>query len=422
MKKFFTKASKENNLDLQQSFIGKIYTIAGAQYVVEEVIAEGGFAIVFLVKSCSTGKKFALKRMFVNNEQDLAVCKREIQIYSSLSGHKNIITFINSAITRMPGSIFEVLILMQYYKGSLINQMNEKVQCGGYTEEELVKIFCDICEAVSRLHHCQTPIVHRDLKVENILIDDDEGTYLLCDFGSATAKFINPMQAGVQQVEDELAKYTTLSYRSPEMVDLYSGKVISTKADIWALGCMFYKLCYFVSPFADSALAIQSGNYTVPEPFKYSPDIVGLLRYMMTVDPNERPDIYQVSYLVFKFSGLECPVQNLYNSPIPCLNKVPTPVPQKPPVDATRSRSRQQTPSNAESTTSVIPRERPKGNVVSTSSKPNLPLLNPVAATPRRKKPAPEGPSIPAATESSLGNIGTNASGSQGNQQVTQKN
>lgn len=36
---------------------------------------------------------------------------------SSLSGHKNIITFINSAITRMPGSIFEVLILMQYYKG-----------------------------------------------------------------------------------------------------------------------------------------------------------------------------------------------------------------------------------------------------------------------------------------------------------------
>lgn len=43
MKKFFTKASKENNLDLQQSFIGKIYTIAGAQYVVEEVIAEGCF-------------------------------------------------------------------------------------------------------------------------------------------------------------------------------------------------------------------------------------------------------------------------------------------------------------------------------------------------------------------------------------------
>ena len=40
---------------------------------------------------------------------------------------------------------------------------------------------------------------------------------------------------------------------------------------------MFFKLCYFVSPFADSALAIQSGNYTIPEPFKYSPDIVGLL-------------------------------------------------------------------------------------------------------------------------------------------------
>ena len=35
----------------------------------------------------------------------------------------------------------------------------------GFTEEEVLAIFCDICKAVSRLHHCQTPIIHRDLKV-----------------------------------------------------------------------------------------------------------------------------------------------------------------------------------------------------------------------------------------------------------------
>ena len=40
----------------------------------------GGFAIVFLVRSNSTGQRLALKRMFVNNEHDLNVCKREIQI------------------------------------------------------------------------------------------------------------------------------------------------------------------------------------------------------------------------------------------------------------------------------------------------------------------------------------------------------
>lgn len=34
-------------------------------------------------------------------------------------------------------------------------------------------------------------------------------------------------------VEEEIKKYTTLSYRAPEMVDMYCGKPITTKADIW---------------------------------------------------------------------------------------------------------------------------------------------------------------------------------------------
>ena len=50
----------------------------------EEVIAEGGFGVVFLVKAVKdSSSKFALKRMFVNNEKDLAICKREINIVVS---------------------------------------------------------------------------------------------------------------------------------------------------------------------------------------------------------------------------------------------------------------------------------------------------------------------------------------------------
>ena len=53
----------------------------------EETIAEGGFGVVFLVKGHakkeSSDQKFALKRIFVNNEKDLAVCKREISIVVS---------------------------------------------------------------------------------------------------------------------------------------------------------------------------------------------------------------------------------------------------------------------------------------------------------------------------------------------------
>ena len=60
-------------------------------------------------------------------------------------------------------------------------------------------------------------------QVENILKSDD-GNYVLCDFGSATAKVLDPNKMGITSVEEEMKKYTTLSYRSPEMIDLYSGK------------------------------------------------------------------------------------------------------------------------------------------------------------------------------------------------------
>lgn len=72
------------------------------------------------------------------------------------------------------------------------------------------------------------------MQVENILIGD-KGHYVICDFGSATGRVLNSAIMGVPVVEDEIKKYTTLSYRAPEMVDMYCGKPITTKSDIWVL-------------------------------------------------------------------------------------------------------------------------------------------------------------------------------------------
>lgn len=108
----------------------------------------GGFAMVFIVKANSGGTRYALKRMYVNNEHDLNVSRREIQIavsfsfsiiffiniykscifsvQSNLNGHKNIIGYIDSSITHKGNGVYEVLLLMPYCKTNVLNMMNSR--------------------------------------------------------------------------------------------------------------------------------------------------------------------------------------------------------------------------------------------------------------------------------------------------------
>ncbi|XP_012731836.2 AP2-associated protein kinase 1 [Fundulus heteroclitus] len=363
------------------NFIGRAFTVGRHQVTVEEIIAEGGFAIVFLVKT-NQGVRCALKRMYVNNEHDLQVCKREIQIMKDLVGHKNIVGYLDSSITAMGSrDVWEVLILMDYCKGGqVVNLMNQRLQTG-FTESEVLQIFCDTCDAVSRLHQRKAPIVHRDLKVENILLHD-KGHYVLCDFGSATNKFQNPQTEGVATVEEEIKKYTTLSYRAPEMVNLYNNKIITTKADIWALGCLLYKLCFFTLPFGESQVAICDGSFTIPDNSRYSYDLHCLIRYMLEPDPDKRPDIYQVSFFAFKLAQRTCPVQNVKNSPIP--PTLPEPIKASEAAAAKKSQTKSRLTDPIPTTeTSITPRQRPKA--VHTQPAAGILPIQPAALTPRKR-------------------------------------
>uniref|UniRef100_A0A7M4FVP0 BMP2 inducible kinase n=1 Tax=Crocodylus porosus TaxID=8502 RepID=A0A7M4FVP0_CROPO len=301
----------------------------------------------------------ALKRMYVNNVPDLNICRREITIMKELSGHKNIVGYLDCAINPVSDNVWEVLILMEYCRaGQVVNQMNQRLQTG-FTESEVLRIFCDTCEAVARLHQCKTPIVHRDLKVENILLNDN-GNYVLCDFGSATNKFLNPQKDGVNVVEEEIKKYTTLSYRAPEMINLYGGKPITTKADIWALGCLLYKLCFFTLPFGESQVAICDGSFTIPDNSRYTHHLHCLIRYMLEPEQERRPDIFQVSYFAFKLAKKDCPLSNINNS------SVPSTLPE--PMTASEAAARKSqikariTDAVGPTETSIAPRQRPKAN------------------------------------------------------------
>jgi serine/threonine protein kinase len=144
--------------------------------------------------------------VLVNNDHDLNACRNEIGIAVSinstisivpaiirslftvffyfircdtkqnlLTGHKHCINLVDYAINNLGEGVHEVLMLMTYYSGSVYKAMNVKLKesqsaasfdlSGYFDESKVLKIFCDVCEAVANLHALQPPVIHRDLKV-----------------------------------------------------------------------------------------------------------------------------------------------------------------------------------------------------------------------------------------------------------------
>jgi hypothetical protein len=114
------------------SYIGKILTINYHQVVVEDILGQGGFAFVFLVRAYNQ-QRYALKRMYVNNKRDLDICQREIGLIKEFKSHPNIVKYVDSCIhclspkrhydndSNNDDAIYEILLLTEYCSnGTLI--------------------------------------------------------------------------------------------------------------------------------------------------------------------------------------------------------------------------------------------------------------------------------------------------------------
>lgn len=288
--------------------------------VIDRYLSEGGFAHVYVVqlpRPVDGNEKAVLKRVAVPDKEHLANMRTEVETMKRLRGHKHIVKYIDSHASQLKGGGYEVFLLMEFCQGGgLIDFMNTRLQ-NRLTEPEILKIFTDIAEGVAAMHYLKPVLLHRDLKVENVLIGLTTGgkkTFKLCDFGSAAAP--RPAAANAAEarlIEDDIQRHTTMQYRSPEMIDVYRKIPIDEKADIWALGVFLYKLCYYTTPFEDvGQSAILNAKFKYPAYPRFSDHLKLLIATMLRERPSDRPNIYQVLQKACQLDGRDLPVRDIY--------------------------------------------------------------------------------------------------------------
>lgn len=293
--------------------------VGSHRVVIEKYLSEGGFAHVYVVKLPQPidGVELAvLKRVAVPDKENLANLRTEVDTMKRLRGQKPIVKYIDSHASQLKGGGYEVFLLMEYCAGGgLIDFMNTRLQ-NRLTEPEILKIFTDVAEGVACMHYLKPPLLHRDLKVENVLISSKTSSrfYKVCDFGSAAPPRPAATSAAEGRlIEDDVQRHTTLQYRSPEMIDVYRKQPIDEKSDIWALGVLLYKLCYYTTPFEEvGQMAILNARFKYPAHPVFSDGLKLLIASMLREQPVKRPNIYQVMQKGCQMQGKEVPIRDIY--------------------------------------------------------------------------------------------------------------
>ena len=197
------------------------------KYEVIGVVGEGAYGIVYKCRNKETNKYVAVKK-FKETEDKLVqkTMKRELAMLQKLS-HENVVQFQESFIHK--GDFF---LVFEYVEKNLLEVLEESPK--GLNPQLIRSFVYQMCKAVSYLH--KNNMIHRDVKPENLLIDE-KLNLKLCDFGFARKIKLNQENNNIDTMTDYVA---TRWYRSPEL--LLSGGIYGPEVDYWAIGCIMGEL------------------------------------------------------------------------------------------------------------------------------------------------------------------------------------
>lgn len=296
---------------------GTVLAVGSHTATIVKYLSEGGFSHIYEVTidpKEDDSEIACLKRVIVQDKNGLTLLRKEVDVMKTLSQGKHIVKYYDSHAERLADGTYQVLVLMELCPNkSLLDYMNSKIKTM-LTEEEILKIMNDISLGIYDMHALK--LIHRDIKIENVLIDANH-VFKLCDFGSTSTPMLPPKdQREFQLLSHDILYQTTPQYRAPEMIDLYRGFAIDEKADIWALGCFLYKLCYYTTPFEKNGdIAILHASFQFPQAPSFSGDLKNLMIIMLQESPVFRPNIVQVIMLITKMLKSEpTGTEDFYNA------------------------------------------------------------------------------------------------------------
>ncbi|KAJ8633818.1 hypothetical protein MRB53_027154 [Persea americana] len=239
-------------------------------------LGSGNFGVARLVRDKKTKELFAIKYIERGTKIDEKV-QREIINHRSLR-HPNIVRFKEVLLTPT-----HLAIVMEYAAGG---ELFERIcSAGRFSEDEARFFFQQLISGVSYCHSME--ICHRDLKLENTLLDGSPTPLLkICDFGYSKSALLHSQPKST---------VGTPAYIAPEVLSRkeYDGKI----ADVWSGGVTLYVMLVGAYPFEDpedprdfrkTIGRIMSVQYSIPEYVRVSAECRHLLSRIFVANPSKR--------------------------------------------------------------------------------------------------------------------------------------